>query len=92
MGTWGIARDMAKLNEENLSKLSRKRMFTRLKEQSQNPKGKVYLFKKASKEQIKLIRENTLKEESETKLRTAKISLLIFIPILFTIVYFLFLF
>jgi len=64
MGTWGIARDMAKLNEENLSKLSRKGMYTRLKEFGSKSKGKIYTFNKATPELLKAIR---LKRQAENE-------------------------
>ena len=57
MGTWGIARDMAKLNEENLKKLSRKGMYDKLKARGFNSPIKIYRFKKASPEVLKAIRE-----------------------------------
>ena len=57
MGTWGIARDMAKLNEENLSKLSRKGAFAKLKELGSKSKGKTYRFKQATPEVIEAIKQ-----------------------------------
>ncbi len=56
MGTWGIARDMAKLNEENLKKLSRKGMFQKLKERGLKSK-KVYRFKQATPETLRAIKQ-----------------------------------
>jgi len=69
MGTWGIARDMAKLNEENLSKLSRKGMYERLKTKGSKSKGKIYKFKKASPEILRAIRAKRAIENQETKKR-----------------------
>ena len=57
METWGIARDMAKLNEENLSKLSRKGMYTILRERSSKSRNKTYRFNKATPEIILAIRK-----------------------------------
>ena len=50
MGTRGIARDMAKLNEENLSGLSRKGMYAGMKEFGSKVKGKIHTFKNATPE------------------------------------------
>lgn len=57
MGTWGIAKDMAKLNEENLSKLSRKGMFQKLKDYGSGSAKRVYTFKKATPQIIESIRK-----------------------------------
>ena len=73
MGTWGIARDMAKLNEENLSKLSKKGMYEKLKTRGSKSKGKIYKFKKATPEILKAIREKRILENQQ--LRKKKIIL-----------------
>lgn len=70
MGTWGIA-NMTKLNEENLSKLSRKGMYEKLKTQGSKSKGKVYKFKKASPEILRTIRKRRQLENNELKRKKA---------------------
>lgn len=64
MGTWGIARDMAKINEENLSKLSRKGMYEKLKGATYKSNGRIYKFKEATPEVLEAIR---VKREAENK-------------------------
>lgn len=48
---------MAKINEENLSKLSRKSLYEKLKTRGSKSKGKVYRFKKATPEMLAHIRK-----------------------------------
>ena len=74
MGTWGIALDMAKRNEENLSKLSRKGVYKKIVTKGSNgKKKKIYRFKTASAEQLQAIRK--WKIEDNIKLRNKKIAL-----------------
>ena len=67
MASWIIAKDMARINEENLSKLSRKSMYARLKEMSSKAKGKKYTFKKATPEILKAIRQKRITENQIAK-------------------------
>lgn len=85
MGTWGIARDMAKLNEENLSKLSRKGMYTRMKELGSKSKGKTYTFKKATPEILRAIR---LKRQADNEQAKRKRFILASGCVLFAVVLF----
>ncbi len=62
MGTWGVALDMAKKNEENLSKLSRKSMYKKLSQHGSYTKNKVYTFKNASPELLESIRLKKARE------------------------------
>ncbi len=57
MGTWGIARDMAKINEENLAKLSRKGLFEKLKSATYKSRRKIYQYRKSDPALIKAIQE-----------------------------------
>ncbi|WP_436517680.1 hypothetical protein [Ekhidna sp. To15] len=58
---------MAKLNEENLSKLSRKGMYSRMKELGSKSKGKIYTFKKATPEILMAIRQKRQAENQASK-------------------------
>lgn len=73
MGTWGIARDMAKLNEENLSKLSRKGLYAKLKERGSKSNGKIYKFKKATPQALDAIRQKMEVENKAYNKRRLKI-------------------
>ena len=73
MGTWGIARDMAKLNEENLSKLSRKGMYAKLKERGSKSTGKIYKFKKATPQILEEIKQRRLIENQAYDRKRIKI-------------------
>lgn len=73
MGTWGIARDMAKLNEENLSKLSRKGIYKKWIMHGSYSKKKVYQFKEAPPDLLRSIRER--KAAENRSLRNKKIVL-----------------
>ena len=75
MGTWGIARDMAKLNEENLSKLSRKGMYAKLKERGYKSNGKIYKFKKATPQLLEAIKQRRLVENQAYNKKRLKIIL-----------------
>jgi hypothetical protein len=69
MGTWGIAKDMAKINEENLSKLSRKGMFQKLKDYGSSSSKRIYTFKKSTPELLKEIRETRAAENLQAQKR-----------------------
>ena len=69
MGTWGIALDMAKQNEVNLSKLSRKGMFSKLRAYGNGTNGKIYRYKKATPALLKSIR---VRKEQARKLFIVK--------------------
>ena len=62
MGTWGMA-NMTKLNEENLSKLSRQGLYAKLKERGLKSKGRIYTYKKATPEILETIRTKRAQEE-----------------------------
>ena len=76
----GVAKDMAKLNEENLSRLSRPSMFEKLKSRGSKSKGKVYLFKESTPELILEIKNRKLREIKRSRKKQILI-FLISIPI-----------
>lgn len=55
---------MAKINEENLSKLSRKGMYEKLKGATYKSNGRIYKFKKATPEVLEAIR---LKQQADNE-------------------------
>lgn len=63
----GVAKDMAKLNEENLSRLSRAGMFDKLKTRGSKSKGKAYRFKEATPELILEIKKKRLFEDTQIR-------------------------
>ena len=69
---------MAKRNEENLSKLSRKGMYEKLNQYGSYSKKKVYKFKKASTEQLQAIRKRKIAEKVALASSIAVILLSIF--------------
>lgn len=91
MGTWGIAKDMAKLNELNLSKLSRAGMYERLKNRGSQSKGKRYTFRRATPESIATLREKLQAEYKAIKKRRITLTIVIAIPLSICFVYLLFL-
>ena len=70
MGSWVIARDMAKLNEENLNRLSNPGMFEKLKTRGSRSRNKVYQFKQATPEAIKAIQQKMHLENIATRNRS----------------------
>jgi len=82
MGTWGIARDMAKRNEENLKKLSSRSkwnqvsMYQKYIERGSKSRGKFYEFKESDPELILSIRHKMLLERAQTRRRKILLFLL----------------
>lgn len=76
---------MAKLNEENLSKLSKKGLYEKLKTRGSKSKGKIYRFKKATPEMLAEIRMKLVLENKNLLRRNIVIG-----SICFTIAVFLF--
>lgn len=67
MGTWGIARDMAKRNEENLSmKKGRSHLYKQFV-QLENGKKTLYRYKKASPVVIGQIRRKMQDDQARSK-------------------------
>lgn len=62
MGTWGIARDMAKLNEENLSRLSSSRGVYKEYIKHGSIGKKVYKYNESTPEMLAAIRSFKLVE------------------------------
>ena len=75
MSTWGIARDMAKRNEENLKKLSSKSKWTQIglyekyMERGSSSRGKTYSFKESKPELILSIKNKMLLEKKQARKR-----------------------
>jgi|GEM_PF-3317218 len=67
MGTLGIARDMAKRNEENLSKLSGGNLYDKLKNATYKTRRKKYLFKKSNPKLLKGIKDQLIEENQRAK-------------------------
>jgi len=82
----GVAKDMAKLNEENLSRLSRQGMFEKLKSRGSKSNGKPYHFKKASSEVILEIRNKTQIAQAQV-LRKHILLFMLSIPITIGLLY-----
>lgn len=88
MGTWGIARDMAKRNEENLSLLNEKSIYSKLKGWRSSSSNRVYTYKKSTPELLASIREH--QQAANRRLRTKRLIFLGLTTIgLFATVYFL---
>ncbi len=81
--SWNIAKEMAKINEENLSKLSRKGLYEKLKDSSYKSRRRIYRYKKASQDQLTSIKtELTLQNLQSRRKRVMLMSVLIAIMVI----------
>ncbi len=81
--SWNIAKEMARINEENLSKLSRKGLYEKLKDSSYKSRRRIYRYKKASQDQLTSIKtELTLQNLQSRRKRVMLMSVLIAIMVI----------
>jgi len=65
--SWNIAKEMAKINEDNLAKLSRKGLYEKLKDATYRTRRKSYRYKKASQEQLANIKTNLTQQNLQSR-------------------------
>lgn len=79
--SWVMAKDMAKRNEENLSFLSRKGLYDKLKDATYQSAKRVYKYKNATPEMLEAIRSHHIAENHKIRIKKIVLFGLIMISI-----------